>query len=361
MVDAELPETPNPATPDPIAHPSDGTRTRGTLTTSPTAAHGIEPPAHLLYRLLLNRPDTTAPQLATEANLPLADVQHHLTQLSHGGLITPVTDSQYRAHAPDASLGEHIGLQLDNLRSNYSLLQDLLEIYREGGHDGHHQGTRWESITGQAAIQARLMRMEAGAELQIRNFVKSPIVMQAPNYDEHEVRQQRGVHQQILYERGILNDLDDEVHMDYLHRCIEYGDEVRFAAQLPVKLVLVDGRELLLEEPPTDQPRALITSHPPIVALADSLFEQLWMTSVPAPHSEEETSHNHGPSEEDRLLLSLLIAGLTDQAIATRLGIGLRTVQRRVRELMNLAQVDTRIQLGWQAARRHWVVPDPAE
>jgi hypothetical protein len=30
-------------------------------------------------------------------------------------------------------------------------------------------------------------------------------------------------------------------------------------------------------------------------------------------------------------------------------------VQRRVRDLMDLADVDTRIQLGWHAAKNGWV------
>jgi DNA-binding NarL/FixJ family response regulator len=54
-------------------------------------------------------------------------------------------------------------------------------------------------------------------------------------------------------------------------------------------------------------------------------------------------------------LLSLLIAGLTDHAIAAQLGLSTRTVQRRIRVLLEMAGVQTRLQLVWHAAQRGWL------
>ena len=53
-------------------------------------------------------------------------------------------------------------------------------------------------------------------------------------------------------------------------------------------------------------------------------------------------------------MVNLLLAGLSDQAVATQLGLSLRTVQRRLRHLQDLAGVQTRMQLGWYAARHDW-------
>lgn len=50
-----------------------------------------------------------------------------------------------------------------------------------------------------------------------------------------------------------------------------------------------------------------------------------------------------------------LLAGLTDASVAKQLDLGLRTVQRRVRRLMELAGVTTRLQLGRHAYERGWV------
>ena len=54
-------------------------------------------------------------------------------------------------------------------------------------------------------------------------------------------------------------------------------------------------------------------------------------------------------------LLSLLSAGRSDSTIARLSGISLRTVERRVRSLMDRLGAKTRFQAGVQAARRGWI------
>jgi DNA-binding NarL/FixJ family response regulator len=61
------------------------------------------------------------------------------------------------------------------------------------------------------------------------------------------------------------------------------------------------------------------------------------------------------PTGLDLRILSLLMVGATDAAIAKQLGLGLRTVQRRVAHMMDLAKVSTRLQLGWHACHRGWL------
>ncbi|MET7787527.1 hypothetical protein ABZS93_13045 [Streptomyces sp900116325] len=61
-------------------------------------------------------------------------------------------------------------------------------------------------------------------------------------------------------------------------------------------------------------------------------------------------------TDDDIELLTLLLSGLTDVGIARQLRMGRRTVQRRVRDLMDRAAATSRIQLGWQAARLGWIV-----
>ena len=60
-------------------------------------------------------------------------------------------------------------------------------------------------------------------------------------------------------------------------------------------------------------------------------------------------------SPEDRQLLSLLLAGLTGEAIAAHFRVSVRTVQRKVHALMDMAGVRTRMQLAWEAARQDWL------
>ncbi|WP_326666860.1 hypothetical protein [Streptomyces sp. NBC_00385] len=50
-----------------------------------------------------------------------------------------------------------------------------------------------------------------------------------------------------------------------------------------------------------------------------------------------------------------LQSGLGEGERASELGLSIRTVERRVRRLMDLSGVESRLQLGWHAARVGWL------
>ncbi|MEE1927534.1 helix-turn-helix transcriptional regulator [Streptomyces sp. TRM 70351] len=58
--------------------------------------------------------------------------------------------------------------------------------------------------------------------------------------------------------------------------------------------------------------------------------------------------------EIDLRILSLLCDGLSDAAVGRRLGIGHRTVQRRVGRMMTVLGVSGRVALGAKAERLGW-------
>ncbi|HKE51925.1 MAG TPA: helix-turn-helix transcriptional regulator [Actinomycetes bacterium] len=61
------------------------------------------------------------------------------------------------------------------------------------------------------------------------------------------------------------------------------------------------------------------------------------------------------PTASDRQLLTLLTQGMKDRAIARHLGIGERTVQRRLNRLMTELGAQTRFQAALNAVRRGWL------
>ncbi|GGU86563.1 hypothetical protein GCM10010260_19610 [Streptomyces filipinensis] len=73
------------------------------------------------------------------------------------------------------------------------------------------------------------------------------------------------------------------------------------------------------------------------------------------PPREDRPATSAGPDATGLEVLSLLLAGLTDASVAEQLDLGLRTVQRRMRRLMELAGVATRLRLGWHAYERGWM------
>jgi DNA-binding NarL/FixJ family response regulator len=95
-----------------------------------------------------------------------------------------------------------------------------------------------------------------------------------------------------------------------------------------------------------------------VLAALDALFEMVWQQAYPLELSKVDGAVlEHGaeaPTALDRKLLALLVVGLTDQAVASQLDLSLRTVQRRLRFLMDLTGAESRLQLGWHAARNGW-------
>lgn len=126
---------------------------------------------------------------------------------------------------------------------------------------------------------------------------------------------------------------------------IEDAFQTRFIRGVPVDLALADTAGALIQ---LEQSALLIRPGRLFDAL-NALFEATWAQATPA---------GPGPDDSDpldRAVLSLLVAGLTDDAVGARLGMSRRTVARRVQRLMQQTGAHSRIQLGWFARERNWL------
>lgn len=65
-----------------------------------------------------------------------------------------------------------------------------------------------------------------------------------------------------------------------------------------------------------------------------------------------------GPTDEEALVLALLLAGSTDAAVAAAVGASGRTVRRRLRSAMAKLGATSRFDAGYRLARSGWVLPD---
>ncbi|MGE9808556.1 MULTISPECIES: hypothetical protein [unclassified Janibacter] len=94
------------------------------------------------------------------------------------------------------------------------------------------------------------------------------------------------------------------------------------------------------------EPPYVLIRHPLAVRAFAELFDVAWSSAVPPIDMDD---------QDDRLI-ALLGLGVKDEAIARQLGLGLRTVRRRVAQLMDARGVHTRFQLG-VALEREGLVP----
>ncbi|WP_162907919.1 helix-turn-helix transcriptional regulator [Allorhizocola rhizosphaerae] len=132
--------------------------------------------------------------------------------------------------------------------------------------------------------------------------------------------------------------------------------KTRFSKGVPVELALADASGGLVEL----EHGVLQVKPGRLLDAVSALFEAYWAGATPAASMSRSsptssTSSTEEVDPQDRAVLSLLVAGLTDDAVGARLGMSRRTVARRVHRLMEATGAHSRLQLGWWARERNWL------
>ncbi|HEX6246768.1 MAG TPA: helix-turn-helix transcriptional regulator [Nocardioidaceae bacterium] len=131
------------------------------------------------------------------------------------------------------------------------------------------------------------------------------------------------------------------------------GELVRVTTSLPVRLaVFSDTAVFITDRWGPDTGRRLIVREHSLVGAVTALFESVWERALAVPGLDIGADDDLG---ERRLLLHQLTRGAKDEQIARALGISLRTVRRRVAEVMEELGATSRFQAGVEAVRRGWI------
>ncbi|RKE20771.1 helix-turn-helix domain-containing protein [Streptomyces sp. TLI_171] len=324
---------------------------------------GLEADDERVYRALLGRPNSTAVSLSDLLVLAPARVDRALSRLVGWGLVTRSTDQRFTAAPPAMALGALIGQRRDGLRMAEHALAAFAEEHR-AAMTGSSISDLIEVVTGVDAIRHRFLQVQQAARTEVRTFITAPFVALPPEENTAEpIAIGRGVQFRAVLDRAVLAEpgiIDDAIDS------LRNGVQLRVADRLPMKLVLADADLGLvpLAVTPDGEPGAVLLHRSGLLDAMDALFETVWQTAHPlelsATGGEAETTVElgaDGPTDLDRKILALLLAGLTDPTAATQLGLSPRTLHRRLRHLMDTAGVRTRMQLGGYAVRHGWVKP----
>jgi hypothetical protein len=135
-----------------------------------------------------------------------------------------------------------------------------------------------------------------------------------------------------------------------LQNRVDAGEDVRLIDDLPTRLMILGVTHAIVPEPLgfADSPRLLVRQGALVAALT-LLFELYWEKALPV-------TELSGPRGSERtFLLRQLLSGAKDEQIARTMGLSLRTIRRRIAELMIELGADTRFQAGAEAVRRGWL------
>lgn len=342
------------------------------------AIAGLDDLDEQIYLFVLARGSASPGQVVDRCEVDSADAARRLESLRDLGLISRAgpDDDTYRPVDPRfalSAIASRLGDRVARIRDNIPVLADQFAQSTAGG----ESATRTIVLTDRSQIASWYVRLQHQATSDFMVLDRPPYVS-SPLEPLEAVVIGRGVRWRGLY---TPESFSREGAWEETRRLAELGEESRIVPSLPVKLVVAD-RSIALVSLSLDGVRtdSLVTESPGLVESLIELFERRWDRGLPlfeqgSPREGalEEVlreravdQHGDGPASssreavrsatrDERTLLALIGAGLTDEAIAERLGISVRSLRRRSAKLMSELGAANRFQAGVEAARRGWV------
>ena len=319
----------------------------------------LDPNAERVYRTVVAGGAADSAGIAARLGMSVAETDARIDELADAGLIDIGGDGRIEAVPPTLAFGPLLARREQQIRDARVALDELADEYRRARDVNVSEGI--EIVRGRGEIGSWINYLLTSGSEQFRLFAKPPFAVfgLAETDTEREVAG-RGLRERVIIERTVL---DEPAAEKDLLASLDRGQEIRMVQSLPGKLLIVDDSAAIVqldEGGPAHAEIAVVRAGGLLDCLMFS-FESLWRSAVQLREGPAGTvdpslvSPNDLADPADREVLTLLLAGYTDSAVATRLGISLRTVQRRVRRLMDLAGTDSRVLLGWHARDRGWL------
>ncbi|MYZ36339.1 helix-turn-helix domain-containing protein [Streptomyces sp. MnatMP-M17] len=321
-------------------------------------AIGLDERQESAYRALVAIGAAEVADLAHRLALPEPDTEQALRRLERQGLAAQSSSRTGRwvAAPPAVALGALLTQHRHELEQAELAAVLLAEEYRaEATEPAVHDLV--EVVTGASAVAHRFLQLQLGAAEEVCALVTGkPVAVTGIDNEAEERAAARGVAYRVVIEREVLS---LPAGITELSAALGRDEQVRVVERVPTKLVVAD--RTLAMVPLTGrgaEPAVLVVHASGLLESLVGLFESVWREALPLRLGADGAvteGRMPGPDSTDLEILSLLLAGMTDASVAKQLDLGLRTVQRRVKGLMELSGVTTRLQLGWHAYEKGWV------
>jgi len=312
---------------------------------------GLDDTAEALYRTMLRNPSVDrAEALAGHMGLDTAQVEEALRALARAGLVDTHGDTVHAA-PPSSALSK---LVHDELRSLEERRAQVDAVRGElAGFAADHtlgQSHSWAtlpfevfSLDEAVSLVEDLQRSTTGEVLSCHQARRVELNSTAFNrLVEAQLREGRPM-------RGLypLEILEDPRRHGWALEWLRAGERVRLVTK-PMPSMAIFGDEYALVASPEGPPGGdlILVRAPALIGISRLLFDLAWNTAIPLEDPEQPGSSDH------RRLLELLALGVKDEAIARHFDVSLRTVRRRVAELLAELGVESRFQAGLEGARR---------
>ncbi|MGZ4592364.1 MAG: hypothetical protein ACXV3C_00740 [Actinomycetes bacterium] len=314
---------------------------------------GLDDDAETLYRALLRNPDRDASWLAAHLERKPDDVADELDRLVKIGLAKRHGQT-FVAGAPATTLYPLVSAELvdlDGRRAQLDAVRTNLASFAADHFVGRSRS--WAEVPFELLSDAESFVAVEDLQRSTRGEVVSchpaiDIDVDSPSYTDLLRRQlAAGRPMRGLYPSDIV---DDPARLTYVRNWANAGEQVRVTTKLPPSMAVFGGQVALVSSAwgGGATSGSILVRAPALVSLVADLFERHWERAAPL----RSAAAPDGVREERMEILEGLMLGAKDETIARQLGVSLRTVRRRVADLMDELGAATRFQAGMEAVRR---------
>lgn len=312
---------------------------------------GLDQGAEAVYRALLRNPDRDATWYATHLERDEDEVTRQLVAMVDLGLARR-DGERFAAGPPATTLYPLVTTELSDIdarRAQLDAVRASLASFAADHFVGRSRSwaeAPFELLSDTESFVAveDLQRSTRGEVLSCHPV--TDIGVDSPPYTELLERQlAAGRPMRGLYPSDIVEDPD---RLAYVRHWARAGEQVRVTNTLPSQVAVFGGEVALVSSDWADGSSSgrILVRAPALVALVADLFERYWDRAMPL------ASTVAGGRDERAEILEALMLGAKDETVARAMGMSLRTVRRRVADLMDELGATTRFQAGMEAVRR---------
>jgi DNA-binding CsgD family transcriptional regulator len=314
---------------------------------------GLDEESEALYRALLRNPGRDAAWFARHLERREDDVSQDLTALIGAGLVV-AQNGGYAAGAPATTLYPLVNAELadlDGRRARLDAVRASLASFAADhvvGRSRNWAQAPFELLSATESFVAveDLTRSTRGEV--VATHLVTTVGVDAPAYTELLRRQlAAGRPMRGLYPSDVVQDPE---RLGYVRHWAAAGEQVRLLPRVPPPISVFGDEVAVISSTWDDGPSdgRILVRAPALVAMVKELFDHYWGRAAPLRGA----ALGSAEPDERHEILQALMQGHKDEAIARQLGVSLRTVRRRVADLMAELGASTRFQAGMEAVRR---------
>ena len=237
------------------------------------------------YVSLVRRDSYTAAQIARQAGLPRQRIYDVLASLVERGLASarPGAVVKYAAIAPELAVDRLVAARRNELtdleRDAAEVIAGMTPQFAAG--QAHSDPLEYiEVLRDRGAINERFAELQAGVKDEILVFTKPPYAT-PPQENVEGIEVTRTHEARSIYELSIL---DDPETMAGVRRFIEAGEDARFVAEVPLKLVIIDEATVMfgMQDPVAgrEELTIMVVEHHALARTLKLAFDSVWSAGL---------------------------------------------------------------------------------